>query len=186
MDKIKEIVAVILSEAEDEAKKIQANADAEIKTVRLDLEAELAELDQATEQTIIADTESSKQRGQSLLESRLREYDLQQRQAVIEEIINQAVASFKALPFSEKTDIYQNAVEAAGIKAGEIRLNEQDQPCLEPLLEKLGEGFAKGEVANIEGGLLVTHDRIEENLSIDLILRDKRTDLASFIAKLLF
>ena len=61
-------------------------------------------------------------------------------------------------------------------------MNKTEQELLDPLLTKLGSEFSAGEIADISGGLIVKHDRIEENLSLDLIIRDNQAKLSVIVA----
>jgi len=57
---------------------------------------------------------------------------------------------------------------------------------LPQLLTRLGTDFSAGEVVDISGGIIIEHERIENNLSLDLIIRDNRPELSVIVSEILF
>lgn len=186
MDKIKEILDVILSEAEEQAKQIIAKADAEIAKNSSQTDLDIFELTEEVDRQIHAEVDAIYTRNDSIIESKTRQLRLEQRQQLIQSIIDDAVNQFRTLDEDKKVTLYKSFVNSRHIIGGTISLNREDQGIMGRLLEELGDQFSAGPEANIKGGLLVVHDRIEENLSLDLILRDKRAELSSLAANLLF
>ncbi len=186
MDKIKEITDIILSEAEAKADQIREHAEQTIARDKAEYEADRIKLSMESEKTTNSALESIRIRSQSLTESRLRQLKLAQRQELIQAVLDQTVEQFRNLPDQQKIDLYAELICRKNIKEGKIRVNQSEQKILDGLLQQLGDGFSKGEPIAIQGGLIVLHDLIEENFSIDLILRDKRSELSSLIAEILF
>ncbi|HHU53635.1 MAG TPA: hypothetical protein GXZ43_06135 [Clostridiaceae bacterium] len=186
MDKIDKIIEVILSEAQAKADQILQRADHEIVRKRSETKVEIEKINLLTDQTIKSEQETMQIRTESLIETGLRQKRLEQRQCLIEEVIDLALLKFSSQSNQEKIKLYSDLIQAKGIKSGEISLNKAEQDLLEPLLTKLGSEFSAGAIADISGGLIVKHDRIEENLSLDLIIRDNRAKLSVIVANNLF
>lgn len=186
MDKIKEILDIILSEAEEQAEQILKKAEAEIAKNRSQTDLDIFELTEQINDQISVEVDAIYTRNESMIENKTRQLKLAQRQALIQSIIDQATKKFSNMPDEEKIALYQSMIKSRGIDRGEILLNQTEQYILPDLLAALGSSFTAGAIAPIKGGLLLVHDRIEENLSIDLILRDKRTELSSLAANILF
>lgn len=186
MDKIDKIIEVILSEAQDQADLILQRADQEIARKRSEIKVEIEKINLLTDQTITSEQKSIQIRTESLIETRLRQEKLEHRQRLIAEVIDLALNKFNSQSNREKIKFYSDLIKAKGIKSGEISLNQAEQDLLEPLLAELGSGFSAGEIADISGGMIVKHDRIEENLSLDLIIRDNRAKLSVIVANELF
>lgn len=186
MDKIDKIIEVILSEAQDQADQIWQKADLDIAQKRSETKAEIERINLLTDQAIKSEQKTIQIRTESLIETRLRQEKLEQRQRLIAEVIDLALNKFSSQSNQEKIELYSDLIQAKGIKSGAICLNKSEQDLLEPLLTKLGPKFSAGEIADISGGLIVKHDRIEENLSLDLIVRDNRAKLSVIVANQLF
>jgi len=105
---------------------------------------------------------------------------------LIAEVIDLALNKFNSQSEQEKIKLYSDLIQAKDIKSGEISLNRDEQRLLDSLLSQLGPGFSAGEIADISGGMIIKHDRIEENLSLDLIIRDHRAKLSVIVANQLF
>ncbi|NLJ70372.1 MAG: hypothetical protein GX328_02755 [Clostridiaceae bacterium] len=186
MDKIDKIIEVILSEAQDQADKILQKADQDIARKRSEIEAEIKKINLLTDQEIASEQETIQIRTDSLIETRLRQERLKHRQLLIEEVIDLTLNKFNSQSDQEKIKFYSDLIQTKNIKSGEISLNRAEQSLLDPLLSKLGPEFSAGEISDISGGMIVKHDRIEENLSLDLIIRDNRAKLSVIVANELF
>ncbi len=186
MDKIKEILDVILSEAGEQAEQILKKAEAEIAKNSSQTDLDIFELTEQVNNQIYADVDAIYTRNESMIENRIRQLKLAQRQDLIQSVIDQAIAKFSAMSDDEKVSLYKSFIVSRGIDQGEISLNQADQKIMPALLAELGPSFSAGNIASIKGGLLLRHDRLEENLSLDLILRDKRAELSSLAADILF
>lgn len=186
MDKINKIIEVILSEAQDQADQILQKADQDIAQKRSEIEAKIEKINLLTEQEIGSEQEIIQIRTESLIENRLRQEKLEQRQRLITEVIDLALNKFNLQSEQEKIKLYSDLIKAKDIKSGEICLNKAEQSLLDSLLSELGPGFSAGEIVDILGGMIIKHDRIEENLSLDLIVRDNRARLSVIVANELF
>ncbi|HZJ68635.1 MAG TPA: hypothetical protein VFD28_01315 [Candidatus Eisenbacteria bacterium] len=186
MDKIKDIIDIILSEAEEQAEQVLLKADAEIAQNSSEVENEIMRLQMVTDERISSEKDSIAMRTESILESRTRQIRLQQKQDVISKVIKLALKKFAAYPDDKKIEFYKKLITSRNIHAGEISLNQAEQKLVDQLLAELGSEFTAGDVADIEAGLIVTHNKIEENLSFDLVIRDKRSELSALAASELF
>ncbi|NLM19530.1 MAG: hypothetical protein GX217_05845 [Clostridiaceae bacterium] len=186
MDKINKIIEVILSEAQDQANQILQKTDKDIAQKRSETEAEIKKINLLTDQEIASEQKIIQIRTESLIETRLRQEKLEQRQSLIAEVIDLALNKFNSQSEQEKIKLYSDLIQAKDIKSGEISLNRDEQRLLDSLLSQLGPGFSAGEIADISGGMIIKHDRIEENLSLDLIIRDHRAKLSVIVANQLF
>lgn len=186
MDKINKIIDVILSEAQDQADQILMKADLKIAQSRSENDAQIEKIKLLAEDEIATEQESIAIKTESLIETRSRQKRLVQRQQLISEVIDLALKKFSSLSDQEKVDFYTELIDKRNIKAGEISLNRSEQSLLPQLLNRLGTDFSAGEVVDISGGVIIEHERIENNLSLDLIIRDNRPELSVIVSDILF
>lgn len=186
MDKIKDIIDIILSEAKEQAEQILLRADAEIAKNSSEAENEIARFQMVADERISSEQDLITTRAESMLESGSRQMKLQQKQDIISEVIELALNKFSAYSDLDKIDFYKKIILSRNIASGSLNLNQAEQHLLKPLLSELGSSFTAGDPADIRAGVIVTHNKIEENLSLDLVIRDKRSELSALAAYELF
>lgn len=186
MDKINNIIDIILSEAQNEADQILLKVDQSIAKSKSENDAEIEMIKLLAEGEIATEKEAISLKTESLIETRSRQQRLAQRQQLISEVIELALKKFDDLSDQSKVELYAKTIRSRGVEAGEICLNRNEQELLKPLLSGLNSNFVAGEIVDISGGLIIKHNRIEENLSLDLIIRDNRPSLSVIVAGVLF
>lgn len=186
MEGLDKITDRIVEEARIKAEKIEA--DARTKAEALLSEAEITAkqlLEEMWAQTE-DDAESMLSRGQSLVRLEKRKDTLIKRQNQIEGIIDAALNKLAADSPETKLLRYVRMIEAAGIKAGEIVLSPADKEIGPALLAELTGDFSlSSSSGDFRAGLIVKQDKIIDNLTYDLAVRNARNELTQYVAELL-
>lgn len=116
-----------------------------------------------------------------------RRQQLLARQQLIDQVILMAGKQLHAMPDQEKLALYVNMVNSLQAESGEIALAQNDSHLGAALLEKLGPAFTLAtQPGEFEGGVVLRRDRIEDNLTFDLMIRHERPRLSALAAQVLF
>ncbi len=186
MAKIDKIIELILSEARQEADRIMAEADQTMAVNLAENEAEIQNVQRQAQDRLNDQLAAVASRSQSKLENQTRQLKLEQRQTLISEIIGEALVRLKSLKPEAKLKLYRDMVEKHQVQSGQVRLNEADQAILPDLLKALGPGFEAGRPVDIGAGMVIDQGKVEHNLSLDLVLKDNRSELSALVADILF
>ena len=171
---------------------IVAEADQAVEALAKESRAFLAqEVDQAKEEAraLLADAalradEEAKlllKRGESVADAERRKRDLEQKQALADEIIDQALALLCQEEAADRVKRYVAWIQRLGLTGGQISLSARDQAEIgQALLQALppDQFSIDEEPGDFSGGMVITHDRIRDNLTYDLAIRDHRSELA--------
>ncbi|HZK42291.1 MAG TPA: hypothetical protein VFD14_04885 [Clostridia bacterium] len=171
---------------------IVAEADQAVEALAKESRAFLAqEVDQAKEEArfllaeaaLRADEEAKLllKRGESVADAERRKRDLEQKQALADEIIAQALTLLCQEEAADRVKRYVTWIQRLGLTGGQISLSAKDQAEIgQALLQALPSGqFSLDELpGDFAGGMVITHDRIRDNLTYDLAIRDHRSELA--------
>ena len=171
---------------------IVAEADQAVEALAKESRAFLAqEVDQAKEEAraLLADAalradEEAKlllKRGESVADAERRKRDLEQKQALADEIIDQALAHLCQEVAADRVKRYVAWIQRLGLTGGQISLSARDQAEIgQALLQALppDQFSLDEEPGDFAGGMVITHDRIRDNLTYDLAIRDHRSELA--------
>lgn len=181
MEGIDRIKDHILAEAdravEDLVRESRAFVSREISRAEEEAEAILAEAAARAEE----EARLLLKRGESVADAERRKRDLEEKQALADEIIQQALDLLCREKAEDKVRRYTGWIERLDLSQAVISLAPGDLEELGPaLLEALPPGrFSLDEKAgDFRGGLVISHDRIRDNLTYDLAIRDHRPQLA--------
>lgn len=171
----------ILAEAEAEVAAILAETetaiDQELARAGQECEHILSQAGREAEQ----EAELVIKRGQGIADALKRRQALEHRQALADRVIRTALELLAQRPASVKAELYASWIRGLGLDQGVITLaaSEKDQ-LADQMLKALPEGrFSLSDQAgDFSGGLIVTHDRIRDNLTYDMVVRDYRPQLA--------
>ena len=181
------IVEHILAGARTRAAQTEAEIAAEVSQI-------LAQADEACERIrkeadikaqAAAEAVISRAASQAALES--RRSSLVARQALIEQVVEDALDKLVNLGDDEKGSLYLKLLQSLGADGGLVTVNAKDQHLMRGLLAKLGGQFElREEPGAFSGGFLLRRGRIEDNLTFDLLVRNKRPQLVALAAGILF
>lgn len=181
MEGIENIISHILAEADtaveaivEETRTFVANETGAAEKQRDSILAEAAERAQQEADMLL-------KRGESVADAERRKRDLEQKQALADEVIRLALGLLGDESPAVRVKRYTAWIEQLGLSSGVITLSEADKADVgDELIRALPEGrFSIDEATgDFTGGIVVTHDRIRDNLTYDLTVRDHRSDLA--------
>lgn len=181
MEGIERIISHILAEADQAvealAQETQSFVDQELGQAEEDARLLLADAALRAEE----EAQLLIKRGESVADAERRKRDLEQKQALADEIIALALDRLSQEDAADRIKRYLAWIEKLGLTGGQITLSEQDLAPIGPaLLEALPAGCYSldPEPGDFVGGIVVTHDRIRDNLTYDLAIRDHRAELA--------
>ncbi len=120
-------------------------------------------------------------RGESVADAERRKRDLEQKQALADEIIGLALGLLGDESPAVRVKRYAAWIEQLGLPSGIITLSAADKATIgAELIQALPEGrFSIDEATgDFTGGIVITHERIRDNLTYDLTVRDHRSELA--------
>ncbi|HHU08082.1 MAG TPA: hypothetical protein GXZ59_07050 [Clostridiaceae bacterium] len=186
MEGLDKITARIVEDAKAAAEKIEADATEKADALILEAEDTAVQLLEERRAQTSEDAESLLSRGQSLVRSEKRKMSLHRRQDQIEEVINAALYKLVADPAETKLHRYVQMIESKDIKGGEIVLSSSDQELGPVLLERLTGDFSLSDTpGDFRAGIIVKQDKIIDNLTYDLAVRNARDELTQYVAELL-
>jgi V/A-type H+-transporting ATPase subunit E len=187
VDGMNAIVEHIMAGARQRASQIEAETAAEVHVILIQAEEACDRIKQEAEQKAQAAAEAviSRAASQSALES--RRSSLVARQNLIEQVIEFAVDQLCNLGESEKIGLYTRLLQALGAGSGLVTVNAKDQRLMSAVLTPFSGQFElAAEPGNFSGGVMLRRGRIEENLTFDLLVRNKRPQLVALAAGILF
>ena len=175
----------VLDRAQKEAAQIRSEAEKKagdsVERIRRESDARLAD---------------SKSRAQSAAALTKRQLLLQEKQNLIGEVLEKAKETFLALPEAEYFDTLLALLKKNALsEQGEILLNERDRKRLPADFEKKAEEAAKAKggslrisekTREIDGGLILVYEGIEQNCSVDALFETNIEMLQDKIQNILF
>ena len=179
------LIREVLDRAQKEAAQIRSeaekNAGDSVERIRRESDARLAD---------------SKSRAQSAAALTKRQLLLQEKQNLIGEGLEKAKETFLALPEAEYFDTLLALLKKNALsEQGEIILNERDRKRLPADFEKKAEEAAKAKggslrisekTREIDGGLILVYEGIEQNCSVDALFETNIEMLQDKIQNILF
>ena len=179
------LIREVLDRAQKEAAQIRSEAEKKagdsVERIRRESDARLAD---------------SKSRAQSAAALTKRQLLLQEKQNLIGEVLEKAKETFLALPEAEYFDTLLALLKKNALsEQGEILLNERDRKRLPADFEKKAEEAAKAKggslrvsekTREIDGGLILVYEGIEQNCSVDALFETNIEMLQDKIQSILF
>ena len=179
------LIREVLDRAQKEAAQIRSEAEKKagdsVERIRRESDARLAD---------------SKSRAQSAAALTKRQLLLQEKQNLIGEVLEKAKETFLALPEAEYFDTLLALLKKNALsEQGEILLNERDRKRLPADFEKKAEEAAKAKggslrisekTREIDGGLILAYEGIEQNCSVDALFETNIEMLQDKIRNILF
>lgn len=186
MDGLQLIQDRILEQAQEKAAEIAAKAQEQSQSIisqaQIEHDRYLADAAEKTK----AQTEAMLNRASSLASMEKRKNNLQRRQRLIDRVIDQALLKVCGSSAADKLELYISLIEITGAKNGIITLSQSDQAIGNELIKRLKGDFSLGDKpGSFSGGLILRRDRIEDNLTFDLIVRNQRPQLSAAAAEAL-
>ncbi len=165
--------------------KILEDAKAEVSRIESETEEFVREQQESSEkmrERVLADSRKNAeddakaliQRAESLASSERRKRDLSAKQNDVRRTIDLAVQQLLEDPAEVRVERYVSWIEAHKIKEGVITLSLADQDLADSLLDKLPAGkFTVADTpGKMRGGIIVSHGKMEENLTYDLVIHN--------------
>lgn len=193
---VEQVVAKIISDANEKANEIAAKADAEMSKQTQQLAQQLDEYNQQT-QTLAKDAADDKTQ-RILAAARMAgiKADLQAKRQVIDKVFNEALNRLASLDdnaycgLMEKllTKAVQTGDEEVIVGQNETRLNSE---FIKQLNRKLGNGY-KGNLRlsdkkhNAKGGFILKRGDIRTNATLEVLVEQARVELETKTAGILF
>ena len=179
------LIREVLDRAQKEAAQIRSEAEKKagdsVERIRRESDARLAD---------------SKSHAQSAAALTKRQLLLQEKQNLIGEVLEKAKETFLALPEAEYFDTLLALLKKNALsEQGEILLNERDRKRLPADFEKKAEEAAKAKggslrisekTREIDGGLILVYEGIEQNCSVDALFETNIEMLQDKIQNILF
>ena len=179
------LIREVLDRAQKEAAQIRSEAEKKagdsVERIRRESDARLAD---------------SKSRAQSAAALTKRQLLLQEKQNLIGGVLEKAKETFRALPEAEYFDTLLALLKKNALsEQGEILLNERDRKRLPADFEKKAEEAAKAKggslrisekTREIDGGLILVYEGIEQNCSVDALFETNIEMLQDKIQNILF
>lgn len=186
MDGINRIQEQILADARLRAQEQEKKAEAYRLELLQEAEAEGAALRAEAEAELALEGEQLMARTRSYAETKSRTENLRVRQEAVQEALERALAVLGQRPAADRLSFLETLVKQSRVEAGTVRLSEADLDLRADLQRELGSAFTVSETAAaISGGLLLEGEEVVENLSFDLLLRNRRAELTAWAAALL-
>ncbi len=187
MNGLDAIISRIMADAEDEARRYEEAALKEKEAILAKSQAVCAEISQAAEDEAALQISDLVGRAKSMASLDQRKALLAVRQELLDEVLALALDQLASLPDDQKLDFYKNLVRYSGLAEGELILNEQDKNLAPALIAGQANQLQLApETGSFTGGLIVRAGLIEENMTIESLLKMQQADLVSLAAAFLF
>lgn len=168
-----------IAEWEEEATLYESRLKADAETRSCEILAKAVEDAEHDAKQLIA-------RAESLMRADRRKAELGRRQADVERVIKAALDQLTGKSKEDRVTLYAGIIRNQGLPKGEIVLGRSDQDIKELLVSKLPEGFSVAkEPGAFDGGFIIRHGQVEENLTYALAVRNNRPALAQLAIKLI-
>ena len=186
MDGLKSIQDRILEQAREKAEEIETASLEQCNEIIKEAEAECAAILSEAREKADAQAQAMINRARSLAAMEERKNNLQQRQKLIDTVLGKALENVCKLSSDKKLELYKSMINTVGAEKGIITLASKDLALAESLINSIGQSFEISDKAGIfAGGLILRRDKIEDNLTFDLIVRNNRPQLSALAAKAL-
>ena len=189
MDGLEAILDRILADARDRSDYLIAQAEQAAAVTVAAAQANGADVLAQAQVLASAQAEAILGRARSSAAMEQRKALLKARQDMIDQAIEQAAGIVKNLPDPEKTVFCRHLLQVSAIRSGSVILTSSDRR-LGPAI--FGDPGVKGsfhlddEEGLFSGGLIVRQGLVEENLTLDLLIKTLRTQLVSLAASIIF
>jgi V/A-type H+-transporting ATPase subunit E len=109
------------------------------------------------------------------------------RQALIEQVLDQAMERLCRMPEADKLALYRQLIRQARLTEGTLVLCAADQTIGPQLIDEPGLRLTLSEQPGLfAGGLVIRSGLIEENLTFETLFKNKHAELVSLSAAVLF
>lgn len=190
------IIGEIHAESDDLIREVLDRAQKEAAQIRSEAEKKAGDSVERIRRESDARLADSKSRAQSAAALTKRQLLLQEKQNLIGEVLEKAKETFLALPEAEYFDTLLALLKKNALsEQGEILLNERDRKRLPADFEKKAEEAAKAKggslrisekTREIDGGLILVYEGIEQNCSVDALFETNIEMLQDKIQNILF
>ncbi|NLB27874.1 MAG: hypothetical protein GX819_02870 [Clostridiaceae bacterium] len=181
MEGIDRIRRHILAEAESEVEALAAETKVLVDQEISNAEKECGKIIEEARERAQQEAELIVKRGEGVAEALLRKQELERKQALADQIILRALRLLQEKAAPERVRLYAGWIRSLDLEEGVITLSAADRIELgEDLLEALPRGrfSIDGQDGDFTGGSAVTHGRVRDNLTYDVVVRDYRAELA--------
>ena len=191
-----QVVQKILSEAQAQADKITAEANAKVSEQQSQADKELAKFSEGTEQKAVAAGEDKLARMLASARMQISKEYLGAKVSLLDEVFQKARLRVKDLPADQYEELIQQLMEKA-IESGdeEVLIGKDetriDNGLVKRVNRKLGPGF-KGnlqlanDTVDIDGGFILRRGKIQVNVSLDVLIMQAREAMELELTQELF
>lgn len=190
MTGIDKILSQIENEAKGKRQQILDEANLQIEEITRNAKKEAKKLEEEINTKTDEEIKQAKERIDSKINLLERKMILEKKQAILNDVLNEAVNSLNDLSDVEYFELLIKMVEKNSKNMdGEVMLSKKDlsreKGSFEEELKKYKLTLSDKE-ANINGGLLIVYGEIIENCSFDVILESKKDNLLDELKNILF
>jgi V/A-type H+-transporting ATPase subunit E len=191
-----QVVQKILSEAQAQADKITAEANAKVSEQQGQADKELAKYSEETGQKAVAAGEDKLARMLASARMQISKEYLGAKVSLLDDVFQKARQRVKELPADQYEELIQQLMEKA-IESGdeEVVIGKDetriDNGLVKRVNRKLGPGF-KGnlqlanDTADIDGGFILRRGKIQVNVSLDVLMTQARESMELELTQELF
>ena len=191
-----QVVEKILAEAKAEAEKIVGDAKSKAGQQAAELDKEIQDFDAQTEQQAKAAAEDKLQRMLANARMANAKQLLAAKVRMLDDVFEKAKAAIQQLPddayLALMTELMKHSVQTGDeeviIGKNEQRINDQ---FISRLNKELGSGFKgnlrlSGQRADITGGFILAHGKVQINAATDVLITSLRSEMETELAQMLF
>lgn len=187
MNGLDAIISRIKADAQDEARRYEQAAEKEADEIKAKSKADCEMITKAAEEEVAGQVDDLVGRARSMAGLEERKALLAARQDLLGEILDMALQQLAQLPDKEKISFYRNLIRRSGLAKGELILNAADRELGAEILADLDSALQLSEAAGtFTGGLVIRDGLIEENMTLESLLRMNQAELVALAASFLF
>ncbi len=180
------IIDKIIEKAESEAKAVKDKANLEVEAILKAAEEKARRESEALKKDAEAEAERIKAKAISGAELQGKIAVLEQKQAILEEVIAEAKKRLETLPDAQYAETVGTMLAKIDKSIGtEIIVAKQDRERLSSVIQE--KGFVLSEQSReIDGGFILKNGDIEYNYSFESIIGVEQEEIRQIAAKILF
>lgn len=189
MNGLEAIKERILADARESAEAVRNRAEQQLAKITAEGEAGSARIISDAREKAAKYSQAAHMRARSMAALEKRRALLQARRDLVDQVIEKAVTKICELPDERKVEFYVNLLKSVddGRSDGEVKFAAGEEKLADAVLADFsGRLQRSAESGNFGGGVILRRGRIEENMSLEMIVRNNRSELVRIAARWLF
>ena len=187
MSRLDSVRDYVLEQASRDAAELRAQAEAEVAAIEADATARIEALEAQRAEERAREEAAGERRRHSLATLERRRSDLEARQRLIDETLDQAAAMLAALPAERRRDLYIRELSRLAEAGWQVQFSRADHALADEVLAALPVTLERlPDADDFSGGFVLRRDRVQSRHSFEDSLANGRESWVELAAGILF